>query len=304
MTPSQPEQPTRLGAFLCNICGAPNTSADDAGDRERVTCSRCGSSIRYRSIVLALARALFGLDLPLPGFPILKSVRGLGLSDSTVYSAGLERHFTYTNTFYDRDPCFDLARPDEKEFGNYDFVICSDVLEHVPAPVERAFATLARLLKPSGALILTVPYSLDVGSVEHFPEMAASGLAEVDGRTVLVGRSGSGEFRVFDQLRFHGGSGATLERRIFSEASIRAGLAAAGLPMVRFDAAGNRGFGVVFDGPCSLPVIAARAPFALGSSGVSELVGHLSDAHTVLNAVKKSRWLKLGRWLGVGPRLR
>ena len=224
-----------IGAFICNICGAHNISTEDPSERERVSCSRCGSTIRFRSIVLTLSRALFGLDLKLPEFPVLKSVRGLGFSDSAVYSGGLASSFSYTNTFYDRDPSFDLSRPDEREFGKYDFVICSDVLEHVPEPVDRAFGALARLLKPHGALILTVPYSQEAGTIERYADLTDSRFAEVNGRTVLVGRSASGEYRVFDELTFHSGTGPTLERRIFSEESIRAGLAAAGFPIVQFE---------------------------------------------------------------------
>lgn len=267
-----------LGPFLCNICGTRNISPADPRDRERVTCSRCHSSMRFRSVILALSRALFGLDLILPDFPVLKSVRGLGLSDSDVYSEALESRFSYLNTFYHRDPGFDLSHPDEREFGKYDFVICSEVLEHVPAPVDRTFATLAHLLKPAGCLILTVPYSLDPEIAEHYPEMAESGFAEIEGQTVLVGRSATGEYRVFDRLKFHGGTGSTLERRVFSEQSIREGLAAAGLPLVHFDARGNRDFGIAFADPCSLPIIAVRGPFALGASGVTELVEQLSAA--------------------------
>ncbi|HYW41614.1 MAG TPA: methyltransferase domain-containing protein [Bryobacteraceae bacterium] len=293
----------QLGAFTCNICGARNTTAAAAGDREQVTCSHCRSSIRFRSIVLALSRALFGLDLKLSGFPVLKSVRGLGISDSDVYSGRLETRFTYTNTFYHRDPAFDLSRPDEKEFGKYDFVICSEVLEHVPAPVDRAFTTLGRLLKPAGVLILTVPYSLDPGIIEHYPGLTESAFAEFDGRTVLVGRTAAGEYRVFDRLTFHGGTGATLERRIFSDEAIRAGLSAAGFSIVRFDPAGNREFGVIYSNPCSLPVIALRAPFALSSSGVTELVEQLSAARAIRTALESSRWLRLGKLLGLGPNL-
>lgn len=185
-----------LGPFLCNICGTRNISPADPRDRERVTCSRCHSSMRFRSVILALSRALFGLDLILPDFPVLKSVRGLGLSDSDVYSEALESRFSYLNTFYHRDPGFDLPNPDEREFGKYDFVICSEVLEHVPAPVDRTFATLAQ---------------------------------------------------------FHGGTGSTLERRVFSEQSIREGLAAASLPLVHFDARGNRDFGIAFADPAHCP---------------------------------------------------
>ena len=293
-----------LGAFTCNICGARNLSSADASERERVTCSHCRSSLRFRSIVLALSRALFSLDLTLPQFPLLKSVRGMGFSDSDVYSGRLENCFNYTNTFYHRDPGFDLSRPDEREFGQYDFVICSDVLEHVPAPVDRAFSTLGRLLKPTGVLILTVPYSLEPGIVEHYPDLAESAFAEIDGRTVLVARSAGGEYHVFDRLTFHGGTGATLERRIFSDESLRTSLANAGFTIVRFDAAGSREFGVIFSSPCSLPVIAARAPFALSASGVTELVEQWSAARAILTALKSSRWLRLGRLLGIGPDLK
>jgi SAM-dependent methyltransferase len=292
-----------LGEFTCNICGAANVSAADVLERERPTCSRCRSSMRFRSVVLALSRALFGLDLKLPDFPTLKSVRGLGLSDSDTYSEGLEERFSYTNTYYHRAPRFDLLQPDEKEFGRYDFVICSEVLEHVPDPVERAFATLGALLKPTGVLILTVPYSHEPGTLEHYPEMAGAAFAEVDGRTVLVGRSASGEYRVFDRIKFHGGIGSTLERRVFSDECIRTALAAAGFTAVRFDPTPNREFGVVYAAPCSLPVIAVRAPFALSASGVAELVEQVSAARAFTNALKSSRWLRLGKVLGVGPDL-
>jgi SAM-dependent methyltransferase len=286
-----------LGTFLCNVCGTRSNSNSDPGDREFVSCMRCHSSIRLRSVVLALSRALFGLDLTLPEFPVLKSVRGLGLSDSDVYADRLESRFSYVNTFYHREPRLDLLHPDEREFGKYDFVICSEVLEHVPAPVDRAFATLARLLKPNGFLILTVPYSLDAETLEHYPGVADSVFAQIDGRTVLVSRSESGEYRVFDNLAFHGGAGSTLEHRLFSDADVRAGLASAGFQTVQFDSSGSREFGVTFIDNWSLPLIAALSPFALNASGVTELVEQLT-------AWRSSRWLRLGRAIGLGPKLK
>jgi len=292
-----------LGAFICNICGARNVSTADPAERERATCGNCRSTIRFRSLILALSRALFGLDLTLTEFPVLKSVRGMGFSDSEVYSGRLENRFSYTNTFYHRDPGFDLSKPDEKEFGKYDFVICSEVLEHVPDPVDRAFVVLGRLLKPTGVLILTVPYSLDASTVEHYPGLAETAFAEIDGRTVLVGRSSAGDYRVFDGLSFHGGTGSTLERRLFSDESLRSGLANAGFSSVQFDASGNRNFGVVLKSPCSLPILALRGPFALNASGVTELVEQLGACRGILRDVRKSRWLRLGKMLGAGPDL-
>lgn len=285
----------RLGTFVCNICGTRSNSKSDPGKPELVSCIRCQSSIRLRSVVLALSRALFGLDLTLPEFPSLKSVRGLGLSDSDVYAGRLESRFSYTNTFFHREPRFDLLRPDEREFGKYDFVICSEVLEHVPAPVDRAFVTLAGLLKPAGFLILTVPYSLDPETVEHYPDVAESGLAEIGDRTVLVSRSGNGEYRVFENLAFHGGAGSTLEHRLFSDAGLRAGLVNAGFQTVQFDSGGSREFGITYANGCSLPIIAARSPFALTVSGVTELVQQG-------RAWRLSRWVRLGQKLGLGPK--
>ena len=289
-----------LGAFTCNICGERNSSSAPLTDREVPTCSTCRSSMRYRSIVLALSRALFGLDLPLPVFPKLKSVRGLGISDSETYSIPLESVFSYTNTFYHREPFLDLLAPNESDFGKFDFILCSEVLEHVPTPVERAFATLSKLLKPTGVLIFTVPYSLDPESVEHYPGLTESVFAQVGGQMVLVGRLENGEYRVFDKLTFHGGAGSTLEHRVFSEKSLPRYLSEAGFPIVQFESNGSREFGVAFPDPWSLPIVAKRAPFALSAHGVTELVEQLAVQRAALN---NSQWLRLGRALGLGPKL-
>lgn len=292
-----------LGHFTCNLCGSRTESKAGIDDHESSSCTVCGSSARFRAIALALSRALFGLDLPMTKFPVLKSVRGLGISDSEMIAGPLARCFTYINTHYDREPTFDLMRPDEREFGRYDFVLCSDVLEHVPPPPDTAFETLSRLLKPTGFLILTVPYTLDPATIEHFPDLGPFGMAEVDGETVLVSRSGENGYRVFDHLTFHGGPGFTLEMRVYSEADLRAKLAAAGLPEVRSQAQGSRKFGVAFPGPWSLPLLASRGPFALCASGITELVEQWTAHPNLLTMLRESRWIKIGRVFGVGPRL-
>jgi SAM-dependent methyltransferase len=257
--------------------------------------------MRFRSIALTLSRALFGLDLMLPEFPTLKSVCGLGISDSDIYANRLARIFSYTNTFYHQEPFLDLTVPPQADLGKYDFIICSEVLEHVPEPIERAFQTLCKLLKPTGVLILTVPYAIDEENAEHYSGLEESSLAEVGGQTVLVGRLPSGEYRVFDKLVFHGGPGSTLEHRLFSEAALRQHLASAGFPIVQVDASGSRKFGVTFPNPWSLPIVAKRAPFALSAHGVTELMEQLAIQRA---ALKTSRWLRLGRALGLGPKLR
>ena len=102
-------------------------------------------------------------------------------------------------------------------------------------------------------------------------------------------------FTNYLKLAFHGGAGSTLEHRLFSDADIRAGLGSAGFQTVQFDSSGSREFGVTFINNWSLPLIAARAPFALSTSGVTELVEQLT-------AWRSSRWLRLGRKIGLGPK--
>jgi len=252
--------------------------------------------------MLVLSRTLFGAELPLRDFPVLKSVRGLGIADSDVYAERLARLFSYTNMHYHREPRFDLLRPEPGEFGKYDFVICSDVLEHVEAPVAIAFDTLAQLLKPTGFLVLTAPYALDPVSLEHFPVLNEFGLAEVGGKTVLVNRSPNGQYEVYDGLRFHGGSGATLEMRVFSETAIREHLRAAGLHRIRIHASGSDRHGIL-SGECSVPIVASREPFVLTSSAITELTGQFTFNTRVLRMVRQSRWVRIGRFFGLGPKI-
>ncbi|MCC6857292.1 MAG: methyltransferase domain-containing protein [Bryobacterales bacterium] len=193
--------------FVCNVCGWPNPPLTEIA-RETPTCRKCGSSIRTRAVALVLSRELFGIDLPLIHFPTLKSIRGLGISDSDTYSGCLERSFTYINTHYHREPRFDLLQPDGREFERYDFVICSEVMEHIPSAPETAFKTLARLLKPEGFLILTIPYSLEAATTEHFRGLRDFGLAEVAGRSVLIAALEGGGYEVYDSLTFHAGDGS------------------------------------------------------------------------------------------------
>jgi hypothetical protein len=303
MAMERSDTPRAIGQFTCNICGTENHSDRDPADREGGDCSCCHSSMRFRSIVLALSRALFGMDLTLCDFPTLESVRGIGISDSAIYSGRLKSHFSYTNTFFDREPLFDLTWPEASESGKYDFAICADVLEHVPQPLDPVLRTLAGLLKPSGFLILTAPYTLDESTVENFTGLHETGLVEIDGKLVLVNRSVDGQYQVFDQLVFHGGQGSTLEMRVFAETDLRARLMAAGLSNVRFDATGNREFGVIYSGPFSLPIIASRAPSSLSLDGIRELMEQFAKERRLLSDVRKSRWLRLGRLLGLGPNL-
>src|SRR5882757_7494102 len=202
--------------FTCNICGDANEYRGVELPREDPTCASCQSNVRLRGIVHSLSIELFGVSLPLMQFPRVKSLRGVGLSDSSTYAGRLLEKFDYRNTFVDRAPLLDITQPAETDLAAYDFIVAGDVLEHVPPPVERSFENLFRMLKPSGVLVMTAPYSLEASTLEHYPELHQLGFGRVGGKTVLLNRTPDGQFHVFENPVFHGGIGSTLEMREFS----------------------------------------------------------------------------------------
>ena len=120
--------------FKCNICNAENNIPVGAFHRELAFCVNCGSNVRFRGIIHGLSVSLFGRSIPLTEFP-KKVLRGIGMSDWANYAEPLSRHFDYTNTFYHCEPKLDLIDLSSLErWRGQDFVISSDVIEHVPPP--------------------------------------------------------------------------------------------------------------------------------------------------------------------------
>jgi SAM-dependent methyltransferase len=158
--------------FICNICGALTSAClTDIAEREKATCSNCQSSLRFRSVIAAFQERLLGKVMPLLQLPVRKEVAGLGMSDDKVYSTGLAEKFNYTNTFYHKEPYLDITDPDPRFHQQFDFVISSDVMEHVKPPIEVAFRNLRSLLRPSGLLVLSTPFAPRDRIIEHFPEL-------------------------------------------------------------------------------------------------------------------------------------
>jgi SAM-dependent methyltransferase len=289
--------------FICNICNTRNRCAAQELAGEKPSCSKCGSSVRIRGLLQVLSMELFGLNLALPDFPRVKSLRGLGASDQNEYAVRLAEKLDYRNTFYDREPRFDIANPPEEEFGKYDFIVSSEVFEHVPPPPEACFEKVFRLLKPAGVLVFTVPYSLDPSTAEHFPELHEFGLAQLGSRTVLVNRTREGQLQLFEDLVFHSAAGgAALEMREFSESGLKATLAAAGFVSVRICGEDYRPFGIVRAHSWSLPVAACKGPFALSLDATRDVVEEWRSLKLKFNAemrqLGRSYWFRAGRKLG------
>jgi SAM-dependent methyltransferase len=230
---------------------------EQAENREFQSCGHCRSSLRMRSLMYLLGAELFGSPRALIAFPIDKSIRGVGMSDWEGYAPLLADRFDYTNTFYHCEPRLDIADIPESSVGRYDFLISSDVFEHIPPEVlDRAFANSRRLLKPGGVFIFTVPFARGDATREHFPRLHDFRIVEEGGKRVLLNTTVNGEAERFEDLVFHGGEGMTLEMRMFAEKDLLRRLRAAGFSRAEVRADPAPHFGINWPIDHSLPIVA------------------------------------------------
>ena len=248
-------------AFRCNICGAWGEAPESLlRQRETPSCRVCGSNQRFRALVAALQDRLLGTVAPLRRQQPRRDLAGLGMSDASVYAGWLGEKFAYTNTFFHARPFLDIQRPDPRDFGRLDFIVTSDVLEHVQPPVATAFANLRALLRPGGLLVLTVPYAVDGATVEHYPELHDFRIEGEGAQRRLLNRTRDGRAQAFDGLCFHGGDGATLELRVFALPDLRRLLEAAGFVDIRVHDGARPDWGILPETPCSQPITAIAGP--------------------------------------------
>jgi SAM-dependent methyltransferase len=206
---------------------------------------------------------MFGKSIALPDFPMRRDVSGWGMSDAG-YVDLLSKKMNYLNTFYDREPRFDITetlKPGQE--NSLDFLISTEVFEHIAPPVSIAFKNAGRLLKQQGVLIFTVPF-IPLGETrEHFPELHHyEPVSRNGGNPILKNITRDGREQVFEDLVFHGGVGATLEMRVFSKEGIIRELEQAGFGAIKFYSEPYWEFGIYWSLPYSIPLTARPMPAA------------------------------------------
>lgn len=221
-------------AFTCNITG----NIFDLNDQEknRELASRFGYNSRFRAICYVFTVLFYGECKVLSDLPINKSLKGIGMSDSG-WATIFEEKFNYTNTFYHKSPFLNIYnREHVSNFSDLDFIISSDVFEHIePYPsIQQAFNNLNLMLKCNGRLIFSVPYSFGEHK-EHFPNLYDYKIVNEDGKYTLHNRTKDNKTEIHEDLCFHGGTGLVLEMRIFSKKSIEYYLAKAGFVDIVFN---------------------------------------------------------------------
>lgn len=191
-----------------------------------------------------MSTEIFGESLPLKNFPSRKTVRGLGLSDPAQIAKILSKRFAYRNTSYDRQPHFDIMSPPKGT--EFDFIVASEVFEHVRPPMQTAFNNLARIPKPGGFVVFSSPWESKGDTVEHFPNLHDWQLVSLRSGQVLVNRTSDARLETFENLNFHDGPGGILEMSVFSKNGLLANCEAAGFVGTSF-AENYPPFGIVWD---------------------------------------------------------
>jgi len=241
--------------FTCNICSGKQKSYLHNLGREARSCIGCGSTVRMRSIIYGLSMALFKKPLCIGEFPVDLNIKGIGLSDWPGYANRLKEKFNYSNTYYHKEPKIDIMNVDPNKNGINDFLIASDVYEHVFSPVSMAFINSFRLLKPNGVFVFSVPYSMEGDTIEHFPDLHDFRIERSDGKQLLINRTLGGKTQIFENLVFHGGDGATLEMRHFTLPSIKHEFEKAGFKKIEILEESYLPFGIFWPDRKHLPMI-------------------------------------------------
>ncbi|MEN4917352.1 class I SAM-dependent methyltransferase [Achromobacter spanius] len=192
--------------------------------------------------------------------PPRPDIVGIGMSCWDGYANRLAHKIKYINTFYHQEPFLDITNIDRKMVASLDFVVSTDVFEHVAPPISTAFTNARRLLKKDGVFIISVPFDrpgeANAETREWFPNLHDWRLEELDGKWVLHNITRQGEHEKFEDLCFHGGPGTTLEMRLFSEASLIRELIAAGFNDITIYSQPHLDLGIHWPNGCSIPIAA------------------------------------------------
>lgn len=213
----------RLFKNRCSICG--RILLTKPVSSEVVCCQFCGSTWRAQAICRAI---LCGL-----GYPEDANIRfinndlsrvGIGISDDWRLARALSPLFAYTNSFLHQFPVVDICLPPPETIGKFEFISCSDVLEHTPPPRISALMGLYQMLKPTGFAVISVPLRKGFEFAEFYPELT-TWRHEND---FIHWTDKNGQERIDQHPEFHGGEGLTLAFRQWTEEKLIEELKAVG----------------------------------------------------------------------------
>lgn len=287
--------------FRCNICGSESAVLAGTLNRESPSCGYCGSTVRMRGMIHALSTALFFRSLAIPDFPENKAILGKGMSDWEGYAKPLAEKLGYTNTFYHKAPRLDITQIAHQDRNSVDFILSTDVFEHVNPPVSIAFENARAMLRNNGAFIFSVPYVLKGQTIEHFPNLFDYRIETRGTKRVLINRTREGKIEEFEKLVFHGGEGETLETRLFSLPDLLNDLSRAGFADVKVMSDPCFEHGVYWPQPWSLPIVARPAAPSVIVADWGPRSSPISRPANVQENGRMAIWIKIQQILDASP---
>jgi SAM-dependent methyltransferase len=153
---------------------------------------------------------------------------GIGIGDDWRLARLLHQHFAYTNSHLDRFPVLDLCQIPDHTRSSVEFVVCSDVLEHVRPPLSEALNGLYSLVKPGGFAVVTVPLHSTQDEAELYKDLVSYEFAN----KTLLWKDSMGHDHADSNPTLHEGEGLVLVFRTFSHRSIVSCLLQAGFASV------------------------------------------------------------------------
>lgn len=142
----------------CRCCRKLSVFATNGAGCEFACCALCGANLRYELLAQEI-RERFGAAL--------RKLRIVEFDPGSPLKALLSESGNYTRTFFSESVprgemgkygarCEDITRLTFPA-SSVDLMVSSDVLEHV-VDLESAFTEIARVLRPGGVHLFTVPY--------------------------------------------------------------------------------------------------------------------------------------------------
>jgi SAM-dependent methyltransferase len=199
------------------------TEKEAYNEKDRECAIRFDYNSRFRAICYVFTKLFYGECKILADLEDNKNIKGIGMSDSG-WATIFEKKFNYINTFYHTEPYLDIYNDEHiKNYDNLDFIISSDVFEHInPFPsVQIAFDNVYKMLNNGGYFIFSVPFVNNGEHKEHFPNLYDYKIEKNDNdEYVLHNTTRDNKIEIFTNLCFHGGPGSVLEMRVFSKKSI------------------------------------------------------------------------------------
>jgi hypothetical protein len=208
----------------CAVCGHRIDADQGPLHRELQVCANCGSCPRFCGLAFGVNSLVHDgpPKRPLCDLSESRTVTAIGISDDDRLARVFEEKFSYTNTFFHREPRLDICSKASCSSFRADLIICSDVIEHtVSAPIV-PLGNLFQMLTPGGGLVLSAPtFSFD-STIEWYGGVAEMEVSEESGRHIVRWRNKRGTQYVDTDPVFHGGPGQVLELRLISHSELLA----------------------------------------------------------------------------------